>query len=294
MRALAAHVSALRSRAFEQLSHLSGRSASEEHGGGLARFKQVDLKRVMHASIAVENRMTNITKAMSPAQRLKAERLMHLGRLYNVVGAFLWQTKAQAVMLVGVAVKLAIYKPTSKPDAPYAAQQRIAVGLPIVVVFSIQIVHSLAIKNYQHYFVRNLTKHKLHLLVLLSRVVLLGAAVAVCFLPIKPMYLLPLEAALISAQSALIHLQEETFAISSDRAHPMGGMSDALTYLHRESYLENFSARGGLAGVLEEGTAAHGRHGHAPQHHGNHGHQTHKENEVKQGGDKENEVKQRA
>ena len=61
-----------------------------------------------------------------------------------------------------------------------------------------------------------------------------------------------------------------------------------------ESYLENFSARGGLAGVLEEGTAGHGRHGHAPQHHGNHGHQTHKENEVKQGGDKENEVKQRA
>ena len=49
--------------------------------------------------------------------------MLLLGRLYNVLGVFLWQTKAMAVMLVGVGVKLALYNPMAPADAFYAKDQ---------------------------------------------------------------------------------------------------------------------------------------------------------------------------
>ena len=45
------------------------------------------------------------------------------GRLFNVLGVFLWQTKAMCVMLVGVGVKLSMYDPFADSNAFFALQQ---------------------------------------------------------------------------------------------------------------------------------------------------------------------------
>jgi len=250
---------------------------SKAHHNSIAL--KVDIKGLVKRHMSLENRLADINENLSPEKAAKAYRIMHVGRLYNVAGAFLWQTKAQSIMLVGVAVKLAIYNPNSPADDPAAAEQRFAVGIPIAICFSIQLIHGIFIKNFHHYSRANVLLHKCHHLAVAGRICLLAASVTACLVPLTPVQLMPLEALLIVCQSGLVHLQEETFPISSKKAHPMAGMSDALLYLHKEAFAENVAKRGGLAKVLEEeveeeeameGDDHHhhhkGKHHHAPHH----------------------------
>ena len=64
------------------------------------------------------------TKMRDKSMPLKdAQRILLRGRMFNVLGVFLWQTKAMCVMLVGVGVKLSMYEPMADPHAFFASQQ---------------------------------------------------------------------------------------------------------------------------------------------------------------------------
>merc|ERR1711871_149787 len=63
----------------------------------------------------------------------KAVRIVSKMHLYNVLTTFLWETKAFAVMLVGVGVKLALYNPKASPEAHFAQAQRLELGLSLAV-----------------------------------------------------------------------------------------------------------------------------------------------------------------
>ena len=73
-----------------------------------------------------------------------AQRIVLRGRMFNVLGGFLWQTKAVCVMLVGVAVKLAMYAPMAPADKFFALSQ---VGLHscIAVVLGKRVRHCIAL-----------------------------------------------------------------------------------------------------------------------------------------------------
>lgn len=154
-------------------------------------------------------------------------------RLYNSFNALLWQLKALAIMLVGVAVKLAIYNPTAPPTAHYALDQRMELGLPSTAVFLIQLFHALAIKNRHHYSVSQLTAQPAHAAVLVGRIGLLAGAIGICFAPLTPIAHLWAHAGLALLQCALSHLQDFKFPIASNNQHPMRMMPQALHALHQ-------------------------------------------------------------
>lgn len=52
-----------------------------------------------------------------------AQRILLRGKMFNVLGVFIWQTKAMSVMLVGVGVKLSMYDPTANPNSYFGLQQ---------------------------------------------------------------------------------------------------------------------------------------------------------------------------
>jgi hypothetical protein len=75
------------------------------------------------------------TRAMSRGFNQRAQAAITKMKLYNVFNMLLWQVKALAIMLVGVGVKLAIYKPAASPHKHYALQQRVELGLSAAAVF---------------------------------------------------------------------------------------------------------------------------------------------------------------
>lgn len=159
---------------------------------------------------------------------LAAQRLLLRARAFNVVTTIFFMTNALSVLLVGVGIKLAINDPTAAVGAHFSQEQRLALGVPCMVVFSIQLVNT-TLKNLHHY--KNLVtilSHSAHLIIIFTRIVLLMAKVLVCFAPLQPVVLLCVEAVLGVLQCALLHMQEHRFSISSTRTHPNARLPDAL------------------------------------------------------------------
>ena len=173
------------------------------------------------------------TRSMSRSFTQRAQASIIKMRLYNLFNALLWQAKALAIMLVGVAVKLAIYKPDASPDEHFAAEQRLELAVPSAIVFFIQLLHCIAVKNRHHYSCGVLLDQPQHVCVLLGRVGVLIAMVALSVLRVQPLAFLWLQAGLAVVQCALSHVQDFKYPISSPNAHPMRIMPQALHALHQ-------------------------------------------------------------
>ena len=69
---------------------------------------------------------------------------------------------------------------------------------------------------------------------LVSRLLVLGAAIAVCWVPLVPVTVMSIEAGLGVLQSVLLHVQAHKATIDSERRHPMSELPAALIALeHR-------------------------------------------------------------
>jgi hypothetical protein len=192
-------------------------------GGGARRF---GLKAVLSHSKEISKVMR--VAEVSAKVEDKAQRMLLSARAFNVLTTFLWQAKAMAVMLVGTGVKIAMSNPFSKAVGGPALQLRYLIGLSVAVTFGVQYANSF-LRSRHHYTASVLPKHPKHALVLAARLASLGAGVAVCQLPLQPLYLLCAQAGLAVLQCALLHAQEHRFPISSSNK-PSG--ADLPTGLH--------------------------------------------------------------
>ena len=196
------------------------------------------------------------TKAFSRKAVPRAQLVLLKMRLYNTLNTFLWELKAVAIMLVGVGVKLAIYDPTASAHARFALEQRLELGVPAAVVFFVQIFHAVMIKNRHHYSRDALLEQWVHTCVVLSRLVLLAAAVALCFVPMRPLGFLWAQAALAMLQCVLSHLQDFKVPIKSPHSHPMSAMPQALSALYQQRVRERDNDE--AADMLMERALIHG------------------------------------
>ena len=80
-----------------------------------------------------------------------AQPLLLRAKAWNGLQQILWLIMAMAIMLVGVGVKLAIYRPDAAPDAHYALASRMLVGVPMAVTFGIQLFYTMVIKNRERF-----------------------------------------------------------------------------------------------------------------------------------------------
>lgn len=133
----------------------------------------------------------------------------------------LWQLNAICVLLVGVSVRLAVREPRAATDAPYSRQQRFALGVPVALVFALQLTDRVYLQNRHHYSRGTIVRFPGHVAVLCGRVLLLLGNVAVCALPIVPVHLLSIQAALAVAQLGLLHTHKFACAIHSEHEHPL-------------------------------------------------------------------------
>ena len=172
--------------------------------------------------------------ALEEGFELVAERMLIQMKLYNLLNSLLWEGMALSVMLVGIGVKLAIYAPMASPSAHYAFEQRVEIGVPLGVCFFLQIFHSVLVKHRHHYSARGLIEQPAHLLVLLVRLLLLTGCPLVCLLPLPPLYVTLVLAALSVAQCAMLQLHEFKYNIRSARPHPMHKLPNALLALQHK------------------------------------------------------------
>lgn len=180
----------------------------------------------------------------------KSQRLLIHMRAFNVVSTILFTTNALAVLLVGVGIKLAIHNPVASVDAHFALEQRLEVGLPCMVVFSIQLLNSL-LKNSHHYVDSYaLISHPAHVTIIFMRVVFLSAKLLVCFIPLQPVVLLSVEAVLAFIQCALLHVQEHRLRIVSARQPRSAGLPEALNNLREKARLHREMERSKLGEQL--------------------------------------------
>ena len=173
------------------------------------------------------------TKPLDASYELKAIRVLLHMRLYNTLNTLLWEVKALSIMLVGVGVKLAIHDPMASPTAHFAVAQRLELGLPLAACFGVQLFHTLTVKTRHHYSLSALREQPAHVLVVAMRIVLLIASVLVCWLPLSPLPMMCVQAAISSAQCVLIFAHDFRFQIKGHRQHPMRELPNALLALQQ-------------------------------------------------------------
>ena len=171
----------------------------------------------------------------------RAQTLLLKARFFNVVSSLMWQIKASSVMLVGVGVKLAIHDPTVSADSPFALEQRLLLGVPVMLSFTMQLFKTVVLANRHHYTLQVLRKHPRHVAILCVRLMLLGTTVGICFVPMIPLYLLIVQACLALAQSALLHVMESKLPITSDNVSYDHDMPAALNALRLKSQRHRMS-----------------------------------------------------
>lgn len=168
------------------------------------------------------------TKALDERFEAKARRILLHMRMYNVLNTYLWEFKALTVMMTGVGVKLAIYKPTASPHEHFALAQRLQLSIAIAGVFFIQLFHTIFVKNRHHYSLRTMGQHPTHVFVVTLRICLICACPAVAIYKLQPYQLILVLAAMSVAQCALLQIQDFKFNIHSTYQHPMREMANAL------------------------------------------------------------------
>lgn len=167
----------------------------------------------------------------SMAFETRAQRLLLVARVNNVISTFIWQVKAVGVMLVGVGVKLAIYDPMADPDSHFALEQRLGLGVAVALTFGIQFFNAVCMRNWHHYSLAGLCKHRLHAAILLCRLLLVTARIGVCYLRIVPYVLVAVQAGLGVIEASMLHMQEYRYPIKSNRKPYTADMPAALNSL---------------------------------------------------------------
>jgi len=146
-------------------------------------------------------------------------------------------------MLVGVAVKLVSNDPTASVEAHFALEQRYELGVPVAVVFAIQLINAF-IRNRHHYACPGaLRNHPAHAGVLVARFLLLCTHVGICSVPLQPLLLLSVQALLALLHCALQHMQEHRLPITSTAKPSTARVPDALHVIRLKAFRQrNLSA----------------------------------------------------
>jgi hypothetical protein len=174
-----------------------------------------------------------------------SQNVLLYAQAFNVISAVLFTINAMAVMLVGVGVKLSITDPTASPDSFFALEQRLELGVPCAVVFSIQLTSTL-LRNRHHYACYEaVCAHLAHMGTLFARLVMIATAIAACFAPLQPVAHLALQAVIAVVQCALLHTMEHRLIIESDRTPVMARIPDALHSLRLKAQRYRTMATGG-------------------------------------------------
>lgn len=91
----------------------------------LHKDKDASGKKWSFVAMVARNKLAE--KAAKNNQKLMpleaAQRILLVSKMFNVLGVFVWQTKAMCVMLVGVGVKLSMYDPLADPNSFFGLQQ---------------------------------------------------------------------------------------------------------------------------------------------------------------------------
>jgi len=133
----------------------------------------------------------------------------------------LWQLKATCVLLVGVGLRVAVAQPLAPADAPYARQQRYALGVPVVLAFAVQLFDRMYIQNRHHYRLAAIRSFPGHFAAISSRLLLFAGSIAACELPLQPVYGVGMHATIAVFQLVLLHAQKFACTISSEAEHPL-------------------------------------------------------------------------
>jgi hypothetical protein len=179
-------------------------------------------------------------------------------------------------MLVGVGVKLAIYKPLASPYSHVAFPQRLELCAPLALVFFVQLFHTIVVKTWHHYSCSTLLSQPMHALVVGSRVLLLASLPLVSLVPLQPAYLLLVLAGMSIVQCVLLLAHDFRFGIKSNKAHPMRELPNALLALQQKrkraaSVAEGLASQPGggenrrLLPKKKPGPKTHSPQTHAPQ-----------------------------
>lgn len=181
-------------------------------------------------------KMTGFNNTTDPAVEKKAHHTLLAAMLQNELGNFLWQTRAVTVMLVGVAVKLAIYNPVAETDAFFSLQQRLGLGVPMTISFAINFFESVFFQNRHHYYaLSQISKFPSHFACLAARGAVMGSTIGICFAPMTPAVQLAAQASLAVVQCALLHLQDHKCNIDSHKMHPAASLPQALHALRQRA-----------------------------------------------------------
>jgi hypothetical protein len=173
------------------------------------------------------------TRALDVRFEGKATGIVLTMHLYNVLTSFMWQTKALSVMLVGVGVKLAIYNPTASARAHFATAQRIQMGVPLALVFGVQLCRTVFVSQRHHYSCETIREHPIHVCVVLTRLALLLATGLIALQPLEPLPMMAELSVLSLAQCVFMQLHDAKFPIRSTQGHPMRELPNALLALQQ-------------------------------------------------------------
>jgi len=151
-----------------------------------------------------------------------------LDRVRNVQTDSLWQLKTICVMLVGVAIKLALYNPAASATALHAEEQRLLLGMALGTLFFIQMAHTVVVDFHNYAHGAWIKQQPGHLAVVVARITLTGAHFGTSFIELQPYVFLPLQASFCVVQTLLIHWMMKTFAMDVYVQHPLHGLPHIL------------------------------------------------------------------
>ena len=158
--------------------------------------------RLRHKSVKINERHVEMEK--------RAGSVLYSAAVHDALVTFLWQMNAVATMLVGVGIKLAIYKPTAAGDAFFSLEQRLQLNIAVVFVFGIQLLHASFIMDRDFLTASSLRKHPLPLVVFGARFLLLGVGLSSSWLELTPVANMWVQTAFAVAQWVLIHVHAVT------------------------------------------------------------------------------------
>jgi len=125
--------------------------------------------------------------------------------LAGVAYFMLYSQKALSVLLAGVGIKIAIYNPDAAADAAFALEQRLLLGLSLMLCFFLQMLMAPLHIGLRWYYRHMSTRLELELV---GRLGLLACMGGICAVELKPWAFVCVQAVLSMAQIVLLHEQQ--------------------------------------------------------------------------------------
>jgi len=225
-------------RASSGNHHNDGHQDSSETHEPETSQKKEPLARSLKSLVAKSKAIAKLDELQSKFANVDTDQpfVLLLTRLRGVLTDLLWQAKTICVMVVGVAIKLALYNPSAEADAFFAREQRILLGLPLSILFTIQANHAFIVDWHNYRYLHWVKKDSVHFLVICARLVLGVAQFGVCLIDMQPFVFVPVQALFCVSQLVLLHVMFQVFPLSDYKPHPLESVPYVLNAMrvHRK------------------------------------------------------------